>query len=383
MSLPLSPHPCEPLLSVPSTDELTAYTSLELSPNGRALLVTGERQHSQRLREATGVSLYPCCCLSISFCLSLLLSLCLCLSLFLSPQVASPLCLLFQAVSPPLDARCCPFCYAVSLSLTLTVSFSAAAAAAAGLLSHPVCELWDLHDTSYRAHMSVWGSSWDRLRPYPIPKGKRRRRETAKKPSALFALPDCLFPQILAVQTSCSSNCNDSSSSSSRPYRVFLNQAFLEETEEEGEDAAETIPQMEGEIAAAPKKPPEEGDKGAVVAAATGGPAAAEAAAAAAAVDEEEALVEWARNEASTFEGPLGGDIRCPARAFCCRLWRDKVLGVGGPAHLGAALQIWDAASGKRETDVSSLFAALCGISADGWADRIECDRGRDRQGYR
>ncbi|OEH77433.1 hypothetical protein cyc_01245 [Cyclospora cayetanensis] len=59
-----------------------------------------------------------------------------------------------------------------------------------------------------------------------------------------------------------------------------------------------------------------------------------------------ETLLEWARNEASKFEGPLGGDMRTPARAFCCSLWRDKVLGVGGPAHLGGALHLWDASSG-------------------------------------
>lgn len=53
-TVPVSPNPCEPLLSFPSSSEVTCYSSLEFTPNGRGLLVSGERQFSQRTREATG-----------------------------------------------------------------------------------------------------------------------------------------------------------------------------------------------------------------------------------------------------------------------------------------------------------------------------------------
>ncbi|CDJ44321.1 hypothetical protein ETH_00041530 [Eimeria tenella] len=195
--------------------------------------------------------------------------------------------------------------------------------------------------------MAVWGSSWDRLRPHPIPAGSRQQQKGPPRPSPLFALPDCLFPQLLAVQTSSSS-----SSSSSRPYRVFLNTAFAEEAAGEPEAARETPREAAAAAAAAAagKKAPCEDPSVAAAAdpdAQTPPPAAAvAAAAAAAAADAEEALMEWARSEASTFEGPLGGDQRNPARPFCCSFWRDKLLGVGGPLHMGGALHLWDAASG-------------------------------------
>ncbi|XP_026190411.1 uncharacterized protein LOC34618291 [Cyclospora cayetanensis] len=217
------------------------------------------------------------------------------------------------------------------------------------LLSFPVCELWDLHDTSYRAQMSVWGSSWDHLRPYPLPPRKQTQpRVVDFKPSPLLISPDCLFPQLLAVQSTsikCSSKAGSSSSnsSSSRPFHVFLNNAFLDDTG--GQDAAqEGKAEATATVTAAyPKKSPDEGES---FAEGSTERASAAAAAGAAVDDNEETLLEWARNEASKFEGPLGGDMRTPARAFCCSLWRDKVLGVGGPAHLGGALHLWDASSG-------------------------------------
>ncbi|KAL8451334.1 hypothetical protein Emed_002062 [Eimeria media] len=217
--------------------------------------------------------------------------------------------------------------------------------------------------------MAVWGSSWDRLRPYPpLPASRLTRPKNGAPsgaPSPLFALPDCLFPQLLAVQTACSSSttkaCSSSSSSSSTsgssssssaPYCVFLNEAFLERAPEgTGMSAASPPSKLDSAAGAAAaaaansSKAASQGEESAAAVAA-GAPTAATGAAEAAAEEEEEALLEWARNEASFFEGPLGGDVRSPARPFCCSLWRDKVLGVGGPAHLGGALHLWDAASG-------------------------------------
>ncbi|PFH35254.1 hypothetical protein BESB_061410 [Besnoitia besnoiti] len=61
MTSPIGVEPIEQLLLFPSVSELDCFSSLSFSPNNRGLLVQGERQHTQRMRDATRLLSYPFC----------------------------------------------------------------------------------------------------------------------------------------------------------------------------------------------------------------------------------------------------------------------------------------------------------------------------------